>query len=358
MTKENAVTLEIQEPAAPAKKEPVTEASAKEAGLSSAEIASAKKLGIITEKKEEKAPEKKEAEEVKKSEVEEKAPEKKADPELPNDYEKFSPNEKALYWERKKERTKRQRAEADRDLHAIKIKALEKEIEGMKSKAKVEVEEPGKEDEIDIDDILDGKKPKKSVDPKERPLTEADLERREKEKAEKEEQKRSETEVQSRQLKARLEEFEIEAREKYQDFDEVARLAHEILQSGETLFKGDDDRLEFAQDRANRALHSMVNALKWEEGQRTPADLVYSLGKLHPKYRNGAKKSADSGMDPEKMERMIENAGKRSSASVGGGGSGRRVVSEDDLTLEEASKLTPAQYARLSPKTRERLLSM
>ncbi|MBL0351148.1 MAG: hypothetical protein IPP68_12390, partial [Elusimicrobia bacterium] len=46
-----------------------------------------------------------------------------------------SPNEKVPYWERKKERTKRQRAEAERNLQ-LRVKNLEKRIMDKKPELK------------------------------------------------------------------------------------------------------------------------------------------------------------------------------------------------------------------------------
>lgn len=348
-------TVEIVEEASPKAEEKITLAEAKEGGLSSKEADMAQKHGVIP-KDEPKPESKKEPEPEKKEEpaVEEKA-EKKPTPDaadLPADYNKFSPNEKALYWERKKERTKRQRAEAEKELLQLRVKNLEKELADKKPEPK-----PAEKEDLNLDDLL-GDAPAKAKEPKDKPLTVADLEKREKDKADAEENAKAETVVKAKQLKARLSEFEVEAQEKFKDFDDVADLAKEILEKGVELFDGDEDMAELAQARAEKALHGMVNAMKWEEGNKTPAELVYDLGRLHPKYRNRAKGASEPAVPPEKLERMIENAGKRSSASLPGGNGARRVVSADDLTPEEAAKLTPTQYMKLPKAARERLLRM
>jgi hypothetical protein len=337
--------------------EKITLAEAKGSGLSAKEAEMAQKHGVI-EKDEPKPEEKKVVEAEKKEEVkpEEKPEEKKAADatDLPADYSKFTPNEKALYWERKKERTKRQRAEAEKELLQLRIKNLEKELAEKKPEPKA----PAKDD-LNLDDLLDDKSGKETeLDPKDKPLTVADLEKREKDKAEAEKNAEAEKAVKAKELRARLSEFEIEAQEKFGDFNEVADLAKDILEKGVALFDGDEDMAELAQARAERALHGMVNAMKWEEGQKTPAEMVYDLGRLHPKYRNRAKGASETVVPPEKLERMIENAGKRSSASLPGGNGSRRVVSVDDLTPEEAAKLTPSQYMKLPKAARERLLRM
>lgn len=358
MSEASKATVEIVEPAAPVVAEKITLAEAKDSGLSAKEAEMAQKHGVI-EKDEPKPEVKKEPAAEKKDEPkpEEKAEEKKpaADAaDVPADYNKFSPNEKALYWERKKERTKRQRAEAEKELLQLRVKNLEKELAEKKPEPKA----PAKDD-LNLDDLLDDKSGKETeLDPKDKPLTVADLEKREKDKAESEKSAEAEKAVKAKELRARLSEFEIEAQEKFGDFDEVADLAKDILEKGVALFDGDEDMAELAQARAERALHGMVNAMKWEEGQKTPAEMVYDLGRLHPKYRNRAKGASEQPVPAEKLERMIENAGKRSSASLPGGNGSRRVVSVDDLTPEEAAKLTPAQYMKLPKAARERLLRM
>ena len=351
MSEAAKATVEIVEPAAPVVAEKITLAEAKDSGLSAKEAEMAQKHGVVS-KDDPKQELKKEPIEEKKEEAkpEEKPEEKKtADAaDLPADYSKFTPNEKALYWERKKERTKRQRAEAEKELLQLRIKNLEKELAEKKSEPKA----PAKDD-LNLDDLLDDKSGKETEqDPKDKPLTVADLEKREKDKAD------AQLLARARELRARLSEFEIEAQEKFGDFNEVADLAKDILEKGVALFDGDEDMAELAQARAERALHGMVNAMKWEEGQKTPAEMVYDLGRLHPKYRNRAKGASETVVPPEKLERMIENAGKRSSASLPGGNGSRRVVSVDDLTPEEAAKLTPSQYMKLPKAARERLLRM
>lgn len=356
MSNEKAV-IEIDEtPAAVEETGKITLAEAKE-GLGSKEAEMAKKHGLVEEKAVEKAEEPKP--EVKPEPKPEAKEEKAPESDLPAEYAKFTPNEKALYWERKKERSKRQRAEAENELLQLRVRTMEKELAEAK-KPKTEPTKPADkskaDEDLDLDDLL---KDKEETKPEaEKPLTLTDLEKHEKEKAEKEETERATTEARARQLKARLSEFEVEAREKIADFDAVADLAREILEKGEEVFDGDDVRVDAARNRAEVALHAIANAMSWEEGQKTPAELVYALGRLHPKYKNGAKSGAEKVVPPEQMERMLENAGKRSSAALPGGNGSRRVVSEDELTPEQAARLSVSQYQKLSKATRERLLRM
>ncbi|HOM99316.1 MAG TPA: hypothetical protein PLM33_03585 [Acidobacteriota bacterium] len=355
MANEKAV-IEIDETPAPVEAGKITLAEAKE-GLGSKEAEMAKKHGLVEEKAVEKAEEPKQ--EVKPDPKPEAKEEKAPDSDLPSEYGKFTPNEKALYWERKKERTKRQRAEAENEILQLRVRTMEKELADAK-KTKPDSEKTAgdakKDEDLDLDDLLKDNEGAKTE--AEKPLTLTDLEKHEKEKAEKEETERATTEAKAKQLKSRLAEFEIEAREKLPDFDAVADMAREILEKGEEVFDGDDVRVDAARNRAEAALHAIANAMSWEKGQKTPAELVYDLGRLHPKYKNGARGGAEKVVPPEQMERMLENAGKRSSAALPGGNGSRRVVSEDEITPEQAAKLSVGQYQKLSKATRERLLRM
>mgnify|MGYP000931822373 FL=1 len=355
MANEKAV-IEIDETPAPVEAGKITLAEAKE-GLGSKEAEMAKKHGLVEEKAVEKKDEPKP--EVKSEPKPEDKVEKAQESDLPAEYAKFTPNEKALYWERKKERTKRQRAEAENELLQLRVRTMEKELADAK-KLKPDSEKTAgdakKDEDLDLDDLLKENEGTKTE--AEKPLTLTDLEKHEKEKAEKEETERATTEAKAKQLKSRLAEFEIEAREKLPDFDAVADMAREILEKGEEVFDGDDVRVDAARNRAEAALHAIANAMSWEKGQKTPAELVYDLGRLHPKYKNGARGGAEKVVPPEQMERMLENAGKRSSAALPGGNGSRRVVSEDEITPEQAAKLSVGQYQKLSKATRERLLRM
>jgi len=348
--------IEIDETPAPVEAGKITLAEAKE-GLGSKEAEMAKKHGLVEEKAVEKKDEPKP--EVKSEPKPEDKVEKAQESDLPAEYAKFTPNEKALYWERKKERTKRQRAEAENELLQLRVRTMEKELADAK-KLKPDSEKTAgdakKDEDLDLDDLLKENEGTKTE--AEKPLTLTDLEKHEKEKAEKEETERATTEAKAKQLKSRLAEFEIEAREKLPDFDAVADMAREILEKGEEVFDGDDVRVDAARNRAEAALHAIANAMSWEKGQKTPAELVYDLGRLHPKYKNGARGGAEKVVPPEQMERMLENAGKRSSAALPGGNGSRRVVSEDEITPEQAAKLSVGQYQKLSKATRERLLRM
>jgi len=320
----------------------------KDQGLNAKETELAKKHGLIRE--EEKKEEPKKA--VEEKEIKEAKIETDSEDDVPKDYEKFTPNEKGLYWARKKERTRRLRAEIEKEHVQIRLKALERELEESKKKTSLTEK---KSDELNFDDLLSDEA---SETNDKKPLTRGDLDRIEKEKAEKEREVSEKRLEQAEGLKLRLKEFEVEAQEQYEDFDEVAQFASDILKNGQNIFSGDEERAELAQFRAERALSAMANALSWKDGQKTPAEFVYELGRLHPMYKSGAKKNAEKEIAPEKMERMIANSEKRSSASIAGGNGSRRVVSESELTLADASKLSQEQYAKLSKATRDRLLRM
>lgn len=367
MTQENtAETIEIPEEVIEAPKP--TDADLKDAGFHPEEIAAAERHGMIAkpaEKKEITKP----VEEVKPEQAKE--PEKKEEPKpkpatkaddegLPEEYKTWNKNEQGLYWARKKEKSKRQYAEAERDHAMIRIKALEKELEAARVKP-----EAKKADKDPLDDLLEGEdKPKEN----EKYLTEADLERREKEKAEKAETETAEKTARAAAFRAKLDEFDTDARERFEDYDHVADLAREIIQNHADLtvvFKEDDVKAEAAFARAQRVMASISNALNLKDGEKTPAELVYELGKLHPSYKPDSaasperlvgKEKAEEPQDPEKVKRMMENAQRRSSASVGGGG-GRRPVSFEEMTAADLAKLPIDKFIKVPAHVRERILS-
>jgi hypothetical protein len=79
---------------------------------------------------------------------------------------------------------------------------------------------------------------------------------------------------------------------------------------------------------------------------------VVTIAKLSSKY---GKESA-SVEKKESVEKVIDNSKKKvSSASIGSSG-GRRTIVEDDLTVEDAARLSADQWTRLSQQTRKRIL--
>lgn len=252
-------------------------------------------------------------------------------------------NGQGLYWAQKKERKKRQLTEIERDQAKARAAELEKALKEAVEKAKP------KGDGLDLDDLLDDDpdaKPKDGKDPAKKEGTDAPKE------TEAEKTKRAEL------LNARLEEIEVVAKETRPDFDQVTDLAKELMAEPEKFFKGED--LEKFYDHAVLIVQRTKGALDYK-GARTAAVLAYELGKMHPNYKpngagqppKGAEKDAD--LTPEIVDKQTQNAQRRSSAALNGGGA-PRIVSEDDITPEMAVDMSKEQFAKLKPATRERLL--
>lgn len=316
-------------------------------GFGAQELKEAEELGMVSEKK----PEEKKTEEKKDPEI--KPEEKKAaDPEKPtpqqyqeawqraqveDDPEKekaktkdFNLNEKQLYKAQKLERSKRQTAEAERDAVAARLKSAEEKAKALE--AKIAEVAP----ELDKDGNPIKKEPAKEVAPTE------------------EEQK-----AQATIVARRLNEYEEDARGRYQDFDDVMSMTADILKSPETIFK--DNPLAFSKARTKYMQFLQLVGQPARQGEFNAADVAYEIGQLHPNYgkaaastdKNEAKKET---LDPKKIEKIKENSTRRSSASLPSGSGAKRVVTYDELTPEDVADWTPERFANLPEHVQERLL--
>lgn len=340
MSEQNA-TIEIDETSnesAPVKAKTVTmtEAEATTSGLSADEIVAGKKHGLILDDKPAKKTgetegadeEEEEGDEGKSDdteEVEDVNPKDAADEDLDPEEEQelvknYNDNEKSLYWKAKKERLKRQNAQSENEHTKIKLAAAQREIDLLKkgekkNEADDEEENNGEDDDARVMTVGEFKKL----------LTK-----------QKEDQGKQNAEVQATIV--RLESQEAEFKADHPDFDEVMDLAKEMM----------DKKPSFRQMLLTAGADPKENA----------AEIAYSIGQLNPKYKKGGSDTAkEAGTDTKtKVDKAIKNADKRqSSAAVSSGGT-KRIVSEDDLTVEEAANLSPVQYGKLSRKTRDRLL--
>jgi len=350
---EEALDLELPEETTPA---PLpTEAELKEGGFSKDEIEKAKKLGKVAEEKKEPEPKKEEPEKKKPEEEPKKAAEKKEEAEPEDEpekdekeIEKFNANEKALYHKAKEQKRLKQLANEERDIAERKVIDLKAKLEENERRWA----EYNKETKIERDE--EGN----VIDPDDKPLT-----RKEWLKIQEEEQgKRSESEklmAERRQAItiswARQEE---NAKLEYDDFDQTVGLAKEVMEKANSMFEG--KRLKQVQMKIREFIESAAQADKFGLSDYNPADMAYDLGKLHPDYGKPKKKAENTsdktdrngngGLTPEEMERIEKNANRRgSSASLPGGG-GRRIVSAEDITLEDLSRCTPAKYRELRRK--------
>lgn len=321
----------------------LTEEEARASGLSAEEVEAGKRQGLIGKTEPAKKPaktsdhEKDETDDGEDAEPGEDADEGE-DPEAPEpkdaaeeelDPEEeaelikgYNANEKSLYWKAKKERLKRQDAQRESEHTRIKLAAAQKEIDLLKSKASPEndadkepEEADGEEDDTRVMTVGEFKK----------------MMQAQKKGQEAQNKAAQETIV-------RLEKIEAEFKVEHPDFDEVAELAREMMKNNPGYAK---IMLAAASDPNDNA-----------------AEVVYNIGRLHPKYKSGGAAPADAGSpaSKNKVDKAIANATKRTSSAAVAGGGTKRIVSENDLTVEDASRLSAAEYRKLSPTTRERLL--
>lgn len=229
----------------------------------------------------------------------------------------FNANEKKLYWERKKERIKRQEAQREKELTAIQLSAARREIELLKTGTKESVENSNEEAPVvDEDD--------------ERIMTVGEFKRMQKAKAD-EAQKET---AKAQEIIKRVELQEVEAKAKYEDYDAVTLLAAEMIK----------------QDKA----YARVLAEAANDPDINVAEVAYKIGRLHPKYG----KAVEPVKKPENktIDRAIKNSEKRVSTAAVSGGGGKSALTEAELTVEDVSKMSAVEYGKLSKETRDRIL--
>lgn len=353
---ETTVEVPTEEVVASAPEAPTRE-DVKSRGWSKAEIEAAEKRGMISkpkkEEEEKKATEPK-AEEPKEAVVPAKEPEPKAeeiksaekrvsslpDMNLTPEQEKalvgiLPPGNqvRAVYFRMKNERAHRQKLQAELVAERAAREALEARLNSK----------PKEEDDLFGDTAKDD-------DPENKPLTVRAL--RELQKQEREEMERRNQEINSRAASvAEAQQAQEEyAKEIYSDFDEVVGNAKEVIKNLDSI--AEPWKRAKAVKLFRELQQAAANADNLGLDDYNGAMIAYEIGQLHPSY--GQKKAENNGTEfkpelangghtPEKMKRIEENTLRRaSSASVAGGG-GRRVVSADDVTLNDINKMTTAQ---------------
>lgn len=364
-------------------------AELREAGFREEEIKAAKKHGLVkpegdkkNEDETEKAKKEKEsAELLKKQEAEKAAKEKEQPPdisallvqldkvederqvhEILNKMGIDKAKDHDFYMEARQNRRKRQTAQAERDRALLELKfQQQKAAELEKRISDLEKGDPKKKSDEDdfVVDELTGEK-------KEKPLTRSDLEKmasEQEEAAKKDYEKKSER---ARVVMTAVNAQENEAKERYQDFDNVIdAFTTDILKNINALdkiFPDDPKTQRKVRTLARQAMMAASNADQIPEGELNAADISYEIGTLHPKFKAGGTPEAGKNgveADPEKVKKALEESNKSRSSAGLSGGSARRSVSVQDLTVEDVLKLSQSEFARLRkehPKVVEKLL--
>ena len=126
---------------------------------------------------------------------------------------------------------------------------------------------------------------------------------------------------------------------KYDKFDDITVLAKEIIANDKsrTYQKLIDD--SFMNDDVDEDML---------------VERVVSIARMNPKFNEVMNQVA-----PEKkaeVDRVLNNSKKKVSSASLNGASGKRIISEKELTVEQASKLSAEQWAKLKPETQKRIL--
>jgi hypothetical protein len=126
---------------------------------------------------------------------------------------------------------------------------------------------------------------------------------------------------------------------KYDKFNEISNLAKEIITA---------DKSGTYQKLIDESF------LNDDVDENMLVERVVSIARMSPKFNDVVNKVAPEAK--ENADRVIKNSNKKvSSASVTGAG-GKRVISEAELTVEQAAKLSSEQWTKLKPETRKRIL--
>lgn len=320
-------------------------------GMTDEEISKAKEYGLIKEE-----PKENKKTEIKNEEKEEKHPplpeinvddldsfEKVHDlyqtkPEafykLPRHVKNLYHNSKGLYKKLKEEEERRKDLENKSDFTKVQEAGSKARLERIRARLK----NPENLTVEELNEILGGEV--KEEKPEEKPLTKKDLEDIEAKKNEDLKKKQdSQQKVQRRILDAEAyanANIKDLTDGKYQELQAVVDLAEEMAKQKPRYMRMINDAF-----------------LNDEMTESEVVDVILDIARLNPKWGtpvNGEKKDAT-------VDRMVKNANKQQTSASLNGGKGSRVVTYDDLTPEDAVKLSQAQWNALPDKVRKRIMS-
>jgi len=232
--------------------------------------------------------------------------------------DKFGKNEKALYWKWKTDKHKRQEAQKETNELREKLKeAVDSGISGKKlEKIKQLLKNP---DSLTIESLT------AAIDEQ----IEPDKKPNELDNAQAIQQKVS--------IKAQFAEKIGSA--KYERFNDISNLAKEVIQAD-----------------ASKTYQKLIDEsfLNDDVDENTLVERVVNIARMSPKFQEVINR-----VDPEskaKADRVIANSNKKVSSASVANGSGKRIVSEAELTVEQATRLSTEQWNKLKPETRKRIL--
>lgn len=236
-------------------------------------------------------------------------------------HETFTPNQKALYFKAKVEKKKRQEIKKENEELNKKIKELQSSSGSKKKLDKIKELLENNSDSLTIEQLQAIISTKEEIE----------------EKIELNEDKTKET------IASRIVLAEQIGKGQYNNFNNICNLAGEIFKS---------------KPRYQKQFDEMVADSNIDETEIV--DFVVDIAKLNKDY--GKEKVSQEAK--EKVNRVLKNSKKKISSASIGGSSGKRIISEDELTCAQvqykAKTLSSEEYnkfwEKLSEKTKTRLL--
>lgn len=292
-------------------------------GLTDNEVDLAKQHGFIKEEKDgehEEQPKSKTEVEDKKEEVEE-SDEKPSFEDVDKDeklIDNYNKNEKALYWKWKTDKHKRQ--EAQKEVEDLRNKFNEAVKSGASGKKLEKIKEL-----LNNPDSLTIELLQSVIDEKAEP--------------EKKESEEDNTQAINQRIAIKAQFAEKIGTAKYDNFKEISDLAKEVI----------------AADTSNTYQKLIDESfLNDDVDENMLVERVVSIARMSPKFNEITNQVRPE--DKEKANRIIENSKKKQSSASLSGASGKRIISESELTFDQATKLSTEQWNKLKPTTRERIL--
>jgi len=323
-------------------------------GLSSQEVDMAKEHGLVIEPKEEddKSGDEKESDKEEDKPEGDDDGEHKEQPEVEsednkdevkptyedvekdeNNLKKYNKNEQALYWRSKNDRRKKQKAV--RDLEEFKAASELNQVRNSANgnKLKKITEALGGDVTVEqLQAIIGDMAEKKDTDP----MTKADYQQMQ---AESSAEAKRNNSLQADKV-YRISSAEEIGKSKYDNFTQLTTLAQEVVTNDVSgAYSGVLEDAFFNKEIDEEQL----------------VERVVAIAKLNPKYGK-SEPSVEKEVKNDDVTRAINNSKKKvSSASMGSKG-GNRTVNYNELTIEDAAKLTTTQWQKLPDKVRDRLL--
>jgi hypothetical protein len=233
--------------------------------------------------------------------------------------DKFGKNEKALYWKWKTDKHKRQ--EAQKEVDALK-EQLKVAVEGGASNKKVEkIKELLKNpDSLTVEALQAAIDEQVAEDKKPNDLDNAEVIR---------------NKVATKSMFA-----EKIGNAKYEKFNDIANLAKDVIK-----------------EDASGTYQKLIDESFLNDGvdENMLVERIVNIARMSPKYSSVVNAVAPEAK--EKANRVLENSNKKVSSASLNGASGKRIVSEAELTAEQAARLSPEQWRKLKPETKKRLMA-